>query len=177
MPPTSVGGASSSYRTPNSFGDFDCKEMTGYYENQRKAYTTKSKSETCAYKLYYHLVFVTKYRTKLLDQVKGNNLVEIFLNICEDKKYLLHGVEILQDHVHILISIPPDISIAEAVKHLKGISSRQIREKHPELKTLPNLWTSGYSVDTLGDKNVAQIMAYLQKQKEHHGRVACLSAD
>jgi putative transposase len=74
------------------------------------------------------------------------------------------------EHVHVLFSLPPAVSVAVAVKQLKGASSRRLRQAFPHLAALHHdaLWNRGYFVRSLGDVNVAQAKAYLDRQRQHH---------
>lgn len=116
----------------------------------------------------YHVVFTPKYRRKIIYNQYRESLKEIIKTLCGYK-----GVEILEghmmpDHVHLLLSIPPSISISSFMGYLKGKSSLMIYEKYPELKYKyrnREFWCRGYYVDTAG-KNAKKIQEYIQKQLE-----------
>ncbi len=116
----------------------------------------------------YHVVFTPKYRRKIINNQYRESLKEIIKTLCGYK-----GVEILEghmmpDHVHLLLSIPPSISISSFMGYLKGKSSLMIYEKYPELKYKyrnREFWCRGYYVDTAG-KNAKKIQEYIQKQLE-----------
>ena len=133
------------------------------------------KQSHCVYCCQYHLVFATKYRRKIfndgifaymkerLNQVK-NHYPE--LDIAE----INHDV----DHVHILISIPPKMSVGQVVRILKSNSSRDLKRKFPFLKKVywgtDGVWSDGYFVSTVG-VNEAIIRSYIEHQgKEDSGQ-------
>ena len=99
---------------------------------------------------------------------QGRHRTDILRKLCDQK-----GVEILEaeaclDHIHMLVSIPPSISVAQFMGYLKGKSSLMIYEKYPELKYKyrnREFWCRGYYVDTAG-KNAKKIQEYIQKQLE-----------
>ena len=143
--------------------------MRSYYDLDRQNYIKLHKTPSAAYRLHYQLVFSVKYRRALLeDDAIGRDFIDIIRNLADEKGYHIFGIELQPEHVHIVCGLKPEHCISEMVKYIKGRSSRMLREKYPDLATLRNLWTSGYSVDSLGDKNISQIIAYLQRQEEHH---------
>ena len=116
----------------------------------------------------YHIVFTPKYRRKIIYNKYREDLIEIMKTLCKYK-----GVEIIEghmmpDHVHMLVAIPPRISVSSFMGYLKGKSSLMIYEKYPELKYKyrnREFWCRGYYVDTAG-KNAKKIQEYIQKQLE-----------
>ena len=114
----------------------------------------------------YHIVFAPKYRRQVIyGKIKGD-IGTILRKLCEYK-----GVEILEatacpDHIHMLVSIPPKISVSSFVGYLKGKSSLMIFDKHANLKYKygnRHFWCRGYYVDTVG-KNAKKIQEYIQNQ-------------
>ena len=81
----------------------------------------------------------------------------------------LDEVQILTDHVHILIQLPPKQSVSEAVQILKGGTSRLIRKEFPELREFilgHSLWADGYFVETIGVRNAAQVKKYIKENMD-----------
>ena len=75
-------------------------------------------------------------------------------------------LEIMPDHVHLLIEVDPQYGINKAVRHIKGMSSHALRTEFPHLKTrLPTLWTNSYFVSTVGRAPLAAIKQYIENQK------------
>jgi len=105
------------------------------------------------WKCQYHIVFIPKYRRKIMYGKLRAEIREILIRLCKYK-----GIEIIEgavciDHVHMLVSIPPKISVSEAMGYLKGRSAIQIFEKVPEYKNNWNkeFWARGYYVVTVGN--------------------------
>lgn len=146
--------------------------MFSYFDPDRENYIKVNKTPSAAYRLHYQLVFSVKYRRALLEDSKiAEDFMLLVRDISDERGYHIFGINIRPEHVHIVAGLKPEHSISQMVKDIKGRSSRFLREKYPRLKDIDNLWTSGYSVDSLGDKNIAQIISYLQRQEEHHKEV------
>lgn len=94
----------------------------------------KWKSSHSQHRLAYHLVFIPKYRRKILYGKLIRRLAWLIYDAAKLNKWFIHELNINQDHVHILIPLPPTITIPKAVMHLKGGTSKIIREEFPELK-------------------------------------------
>ena len=118
------------------------------------------------YRCQYHIVFAPKYRRKeIYGQIKAD-IGKILRMLCEQK-----GVEILEaeacpDHIHMLVSIPPSLSVAAFVGYLKGKSSLMIFDRHANLKYKygnRHFWCRGYYVDTVG-RNKTAIAEYIRNQ-------------
>lgn len=120
------------------------------------------------WKCQYHIVFIPKYRRKVLyGQVKAD-IREILKKLCEYKKVEIVEGAVCIDHVHICVSIPPKISVSEFVGYLKGKSALMIFDKHPEQssKWSRAFWARGYYVSTVGDNTEEAIKGYIQEQQE-----------
>ena len=117
----------------------------------------------------YHIVFTPKYRRKIIYNQYRQSIGEIFRRLCSYK-----GVEIIEghlmpDHVHMLVSIPPKISVSSFMGYLKGKSSLMIFEKHGNLKYKfgnRKFWAEGRYVSTVG-LNEATIAKYIREQEAH----------
>ena len=116
----------------------------------------------------YHIVFAPKYRRKVFFGEKRREIGVILRKLCEWKKVNILEAEICPDHVHMLVEIPPKISVSSFMGYLKGKSSTILYEKYSELKFKyrnREFWCKGYYVDTVG-KNKAKIAEYIRKQLE-----------
>lgn len=115
----------------------------------------------------YHIVFTPKYRRKVIYNKCKTDLKDIIKDLCRYK-----GVEIIEghlmpDHIHILVSIPPKLSVASFVGYLKGKSALMMFEKHANLKYKygnRHFWSRGYYVSTVG-LNEATIRKYIKDQE------------
>ena len=114
----------------------------------------------------YHIVFAPKYRRKVFYEEKRREIREILRQLCEWKGVEIIEGEICPDHIHMLVSIPPKISVSGFMGYLKGKSSLMIFQKYGNMKFAyrnREFWCRGYYVDTAG-KNTAAIKAYIQNQ-------------
>ena len=116
----------------------------------------------------YHIVFAPKYRRKVFYGEKRREVGEILRTLCNWKKIKIIEAEVCPDHVHMLVEIPPKVSVSSFMGYLKGKSSLMIYEKYPELKYKyrnREFWCRGYYVDTVG-KNAKKIEEYIRHQLE-----------
>ena len=114
----------------------------------------------------YHIVFAPKYRRKVFLQEKKVAIGKILRQLCEWKGVTIIEAEICPDHVHMLVEIPPKISVSSFMGYLKGKSSVMLYEQFGELKYKyrnREFWCRGYYVDTTG-KNTARIAEYIRNQ-------------
>ena len=121
-----------------------------------------------SYRCEDHIVFVPKYRRKEIYGKLRKDIGEILRKLCEEK-----GVEIIEakacpEHIHMLVSIPPHLSVAQFMGFLKSKSALMIFDRHANLKYKygrRNFWSRGYFVDTVG-KNERVIQEYIKNQLE-----------
>ena len=114
----------------------------------------------------YHVVWCPKYRRKVLVNGVDIRLKELIIQTCREIHVDLIDMEIMPDHVHLLIEVDPQFGIHKAVKTLKGRSSRILRQEFSFLKTkLPTLWTNSYFVSTVGGAPLEVIKKYIESQK------------
>ncbi|MFA5604492.1 MAG: IS200/IS605 family transposase [Dehalococcoidales bacterium] len=114
----------------------------------------------------YHIVFAPKYRRKVFYEEKRAELGEILRELCKWKGVNIIEAEVCPDHIHMLLEIPPKMSVSSFMGFLKGKSSLMIYEKFGNMKYKyrnREFWCRGYYVDTAG-KNAKKIQEYIQKQ-------------
>ena len=114
----------------------------------------------------YHIVFAPKYRRKVAYGKIKQDIANILSILCKRKGVKIVEAEICPDHVHMLVEIPPSISVSYFVGYLKGKSTLMIFERHANLKYKygnRHFWCRGYYVDTVG-KNKQKIQEYMRKQ-------------
>ena len=114
----------------------------------------------------YHIVFAPKYRRKAMFGEKGREIGAILRELCKWKGVNIIEGEICPDHVHMLVEIPPKMSVSSVVGYLKGKSSLMIYERWGNLKFKyrnREFWCKGYYVDTVG-KNTQKIKEYIENQ-------------
>lgn len=118
------------------------------------------------YITHYHVVWCPKYRRSVLVNGIDERLKQIIADTCEEVNARLEEMEVMPDHVHLLVSVDPQYGIHRLVKLLKGRSSRFLRQEYPVLKQrLPTLWTNSYFVSTVGGAPLAVIKQYIEGQK------------
>ena len=118
------------------------------------------------YSCKYHVVWCPKYRRKVLVNGVDTRLKELIKQVCQEIHVDLIEMEIMPDHVHLLIEVDPQFGIHKAVKTIKGRTSRILRQEFASLKSrLPTLWTNSYFVSTVGGAPLEIIKQYIEGQK------------
>lgn len=126
------------------------------------------KDRTVVYNVGYHMVWSVKYRRNVLVGSIESSLVEFLHRIACEKGFVLKEVEIMPDHVHVFVSAKPKLSPSYIFKMLKGISSRRLFIRHPELKEslwMGRLWNSSTYVETIGHISEEVVRKYIEEQK------------
>jgi len=119
------------------------------------------------YRLMYHLVWIPKYRKRILEGAVKSRLEELFRQCAEMNDWTIEELNIQKDHVHMLIGLKPTISVSRAVQLLKGGSSKIIRKEFSELEEFlwgANFWADGYFAETVGIVTEARIRSYIKNQ-------------
>lgn len=128
--------------------------------------TTYKSNNNIVYSCKYHVVWCSKYRRKVLINGVDDRLKELLLEYTTNLSVDILEMEIMPEHVHILMEVDPRFGIHKAVKSLKGYTSRILRKEFPSLKTrMPTLWTNSYFVSTVGSAPLDVIKQYIENQK------------
>ena len=123
--------------------------------------------------LLYHVVFSTKDRRRCIEASFRDRLYEYMGGIARDVFGRAISVGGTEDHVHVLLSIRPSVSVAEAVKKLKSLSSGWVNKTLPPKKPSPRFyWQSGYGAFSVSESAAPQVARYIARQAEHHRRVS-----
>jgi putative transposase len=126
------------------------------------------RTKHAVYDLKYHLVWIPKYRKDILSGEVSEYLKGVFQQISEEYEFRIDTMEIMEDHVHIFVEVPPRYSPAQAVQILKSVLAREVFKKFPKLKEqlwAGELWSDGYFVRSVGDKVTADIIRkYIEYQ-------------
>lgn len=118
------------------------------------------------YSCKYHVVWCPKYRRSVLVDGIDIRLKEIIEEVCREHNFDLIEMEVMPDHVHLLLEVDPQYGIHRAIKAIKGKSSRLLRQEYPILKSrLPTLWTNSYFVSSVGGTPLSAIKQYIEDQK------------
>ncbi|MFL9464593.1 MULTISPECIES: IS200/IS605 family transposase [Nostocales] len=115
----------------------------------------------------YHLVWIPKRRKKILIGDVENRLRTIVWEVCQEKEWKIIALEIMPDHVHLFVNVPPEIAPHQVANAIKGRSSRLLRQEFPRLLKLPSLWTSSYFVSTAGNVSSDTVRRYIEEQRHH----------
>ena len=114
----------------------------------------------------YHVVWRPKYRRKVLEAPINGRLKAIIREVCRENGAEPVEMEVMPDHVHLLVGCDPQFGINRLVRSIKGRSSHVLRGEFPALKSrLPSLWTNSYFVATVGGAPLAAIKRYIENQK------------
>lgn len=114
----------------------------------------------------YHIVFAPKYRRQVIYTKIKADIGQILRKLCEIKKVEILEANACPDHIHMLLKIPPNLSVAQFMGYLKGKSSLMIFDRHANLKYRygnRHFWCRGYYVDTVG-RNEQKIAEYVRNQ-------------
>lgn len=118
------------------------------------------------YSSKYHVVWTPKYRRSVLVEGVDERLKVILADVCTETGSDLLALEVMPDHVHLLVEVAPQLGIHKFVKLAKGRSSRILRQEFPWLKSrLPTLWTNSYFVSTVGGAPLSAIKQFVENQK------------
>lgn len=122
----------------------------------------------CVYNFNFHLVFVTKYRKKIFDTPeKVQEMKDLLIEQAEFSDVRIEELEVMPDHVHMLISFRPKYSASQVVKGFKGATARKWFTLHPEDKSKlwgGHLWSPSYFISTLGEMSKETVKKYIQSQ-------------
>ncbi len=125
------------------------------------------------WRLYYHLIWGTKDRQMLIDSRREARLYPYIISKADSINCIIHAINGTEDHIHIIASIPPKLSIAEFVKRVKGSSSHYLNQNFSAPPKF--LWQEGYGVFSLGGKQLDTAIAYVQNQKIYHQQDTTIS--
>ena len=123
----------------------------------------------CVYNVYYHLVWSTKYRRKVISDDVEAYLKQLHLMISDEWDFVIVDQEIMPDYVHLFINSHPKHAPSDLVKVLKGITAKKVFEKFPNIKSQMwrgHLWNPSFYIGTCGDTTRDAIERYIELQKE-----------
>jgi putative transposase len=120
------------------------------------------------WRLFYHLVWSTKQREPLIGTHQYQTLQGLIRSAGQNNKSLIHAVGIMSDHVHVVATIPPSLSIAKVVGQLKGHSSRRLNEVLQAETGAHFSWQDEYSVFSFSERALADVIDYVNNQPARH---------
>lgn len=117
------------------------------------------------YSCKYHVVWCPKYRRKVLIEDVAIRLKELIQSVCEETHSEIIEMEIMPDHVHLLVEVDPQFGVHKLIKTVKGRTSFLLRKEFKHLTSkLPTLWTNSYFVSTVGGAPLSVIKQYIENQ-------------
>ena len=123
------------------------------------------------YDLKYNVVFCTKYRYRILTGQVATRARGLIREICAANYVDIVSGSISPDHIRLLISVPPSLSVSKIVQYIKRKSSRKMLQEFEHLRKRywgQHLWARGYFAVTVGNVNTEDIQRYIEQQEEHH---------
>lgn len=118
------------------------------------------------YSCKYHVLWCPKYRRPVLQGPLAKRLREVIEEVVAERQAEILQLEIMPDHVHLLVEVDPQFGIHRLMKLLKGRSSRILRAEFPSIRSrLPSLWTNSYFISTVGGAPLAVVKQYIENQK------------
>lgn len=130
-------------------------------------------NRNCVYQTAYHVVWCPKYRKHILSGHIAESLTAMIKLICDERNWPIIAIEIQTDHIHLFLTIPPSVSVSNAVKILKGNTARWLFKQFPNLKNQlfkGHLWSPSYYVGTAGDVSAATIQKYIERAEHVNKR-------
>ena len=122
------------------------------------------------YSLQYHIVLVTKYRKPIFTGSIEADVRQYLLETLQSLEMRPLAMEVMPDHIHLLVDCKPQLRLSDAVKILKGNTARWLFLKHPELKKQlwgGHLWNPSYFAATVSERTLEQVTRYINSQKTH----------
>lgn len=118
------------------------------------------------WRLHYHLIWATYERQQIITPEREKMFYGVLYKKAEELGVKVHAGGNIEDHVHVVISIPPMLAVAECVRQLKGASSFAIN--HMDGSDGQFKWQGGYGALSVGERSLEAVMEYAARQKEHH---------
>lgn len=131
-------------------------------ENDKSNY---QRDEHRVHLIVYHLVWTPKRRKAVLVDNIATECHSLIETKCAEQGWSIIELAVQPDHIHLFVRVWPTTRAAEVVKECKGVTSRILRQKYPQLRQLPSLWTRSYFAATAGNVSSKVIEAYIAAQK------------
>jgi len=132
-------------------------------KNKEKKYKS---TKHMVYSCQYHVIFCPKYRRPVLEGKIAKRLKELILEKQKEYGYEVLDMEVMPDHVHLLLDVNPKIGIYRIVSKIKGYTSKVLREEFPKLKSrLPCLWSGSRFISSVGAVTLEVVKKYIENQK------------
>jgi putative transposase len=139
-----------------------------YYENVEITLEMEAGAHT-VHNLYYHVVWVPKYRRSILQGKVGERAEQVIRRVADEYGYTLDELKVSPDHIHVLLKLQPKQAIPDVVRTLKSITARTLFQEFPDLKRHlweGRLWAGGYCVNTVGGLNLDAVRKYIREEQQ-----------
>jgi putative transposase len=120
------------------------------------------------HRLQYHIVWIPKYRRRVIQGKIAIRLKRLMYEACKMNGWWISEMSIQSDHVHLVVELPPQISVAEVVRIFKGGTSRVLRKEFPEMEEFlwgESFWADGYFAETVGKVDEEVVKRYIRQQR------------
>jgi putative transposase len=121
------------------------------------------------WQIYYHLVWTTKNRQPFITPTRETQLCHYIIGKADALNCKIQAIDGIEDHIHLVVTIPPTLAVAEFVKKIKGSSSHNLNHS-ANTSSDKFAWQEGYGVFSLGYKQLQDVVIYVQNQKSHHSQ-------
>ena len=118
--------------------------------------------------IYYHITFSTKGRNPLIKKSIQKEIYNFIWDKCKQLELYLHKIGGIEDHIHLLLYIPPKLNPSTVIGQIKGASAYFVNKNFNETDTF--YWQRGYGIKTVSETDVSMIKKYIMKQEEHHSK-------
>lgn len=118
------------------------------------------------WRLHYHLIWATFEREASITPEREKIFYGVLYNKAKELGVKIHAAGNVEDHTHVVVSIPPKLSVADCIRHFKGASSFAIN--HMEGSDGQFKWQEGYGALSIGERSLEMVKEYVARQKEHH---------
>ncbi|MDQ1327242.1 MAG: REP-associated tyrosine transposase [Candidatus Poribacteria bacterium] len=129
------------------------------------------KGSHTTYDLKYHIIWCTKYRYRVLTGEVASRIRELVREVCAANYIEVISGSMSPDHIHLLVSVPPSISLSKVMQYVKGKSSRKVLMEFEHLHKKywgQHIWARGYFAVTIGNVNEKEIQEYIENQEMNH---------
>ena len=129
------------------------------------------------WRTYYHLIWATKERHPLITPERETDLYKYIVDKSDALNCIIHAIGGVEDHIHLVASIPPSLSIADFVKNIKGSSAHFLnKSSRLSANSISFSWQRGYGLLSLGSKQLEQAVNYVKNQKNHHSQGTAIAS-
>ena len=119
--------------------------------------------------LYYHIVWVPKYRRHVLEGKVGERARQVIVEVAEKYGYCVYELKVKPDHIHLLVRLEPKNALPDVVRTLKSLTARALFLEFPEIKRFlwnGSLWANGYCVNTVGGLDLEAVRHYIREEQD-----------